>query len=128
MHTIKSTKSGPLTSTRCGSRSNDENDPATRISCPISKLDVAYRCHRKLDNFKFVIHGGIDGNSRLITFMRVCDNNRADSVTHACQEGAKLWGWPQRVRADYGKELLGVRKEMLERRGKHATACFRSID
>jgi hypothetical protein len=66
--------------------------------------------YHKVDKCDFVIHGGIDGYSRLITFMRICDNNRSDYVTDACKQGAKQCGRPQRVRASYGKELLGVRE------------------
>jgi hypothetical protein len=73
--------------------------------------------HHKLDGFKFVIHGGIDGYSRLVTWMKASDNNRSETVRNGLMEGAEEYGWPQRVRADYGKENLGVREEMIARRG-----------
>lgn len=73
--------------------------------------------HHKLILWKIVIHGAIDGKSRLVTFLHASDNNRADTVTGLFLESTNKWGWPQRVRADYGGENLGVKLEMELRRG-----------
>jgi AraC-like DNA-binding protein len=72
----------------------------------------------KLINWKFVIHGAVDGKSRLITFMQVADNNRAETVDEGFISATKRWGWPSRVRADFGGENLGVRAMMMAVRGK----------
>lgn len=74
--------------------------------------------HHKLINQKFVIHGGIDGHSHLIMFMHVADNNRADTVTQLFLEATEEYCWPQRVRADFGGENLGVAAEMIVARGE----------
>lgn len=76
--------------------------------------------HHKLIRWKFVIHGGIDGKSHLVTYMGVSDNNRADTVQDFFLSATEEWGWPQRVRADYGGENLGVRDLMQEYRGENA--------
>lgn len=73
--------------------------------------------NHKLINWKFVIHGGIDGHSHLVTFLAVSDNNRASTVRRLFVEGAERWGWPSRVRADYGGENLGVKQIMEATRG-----------
>lgn len=73
--------------------------------------------HHKLIRWKIVIHGGIDGKSHLVPFMYASDNNRADTVRYLFLEGTSKWGWPQRVRADYGGESLGVKLGMELRRG-----------
>lgn len=72
--------------------------------------------HQKLDPYKFVIHGAIDGYSRLVTFMKVSDKYRAQTVMLGFAGGTADYGWPQRVRADYGKENLLARAEMIARR------------
>lgn len=58
----------------------------------------------KLVDWKFVIHGCIDGKSRAIVFMQVNDNNRADSVCKAFLNATDKWGWPSRMRGDKGGE------------------------
>jgi hypothetical protein len=62
--------------------------------------------NHKLIRWKIVIHGGIDGKSRLVTFMGAHDNNRADTATDLFRGGTEVWGWPMRVRTDHGRENL----------------------
>lgn len=82
----------------------------------------------KLINWKFVIHGACDGLSRAIVFMRASDNNRAETVTSCFLEATNAsWGWPQRVRADYGGENLGVRELMHRVQGEVAEVAFLTI-
>jgi hypothetical protein len=77
----------------------------------------------KLVNWKFVIHGGVDGKSRLIVFMLASDNNKASTVENLFLQATQRWGWPQRVRADYGGENLGVRNVMNHVRGSFTLSC-----
>lgn len=72
----------------------------------------------KLINWKFVIHGCVDGKSRLIVYMQASDNNRSDTVDASFLRATHEWGWPSRVRADYGGENLGVRDLMNQVRGQ----------
>ncbi|KAK4687673.1 hypothetical protein P7C73_g2440, partial [Tremellales sp. Uapishka_1] len=73
--------------------------------------------HHKLIPWKIVIHGCIDGKSRSITFLRASDNNRASTVVESFREAVQIHGWPNRVRADMGKENWDVKKLMEEVRG-----------
>ncbi|RXK39647.1 hypothetical protein M231_03001 [Tremella mesenterica] len=68
--------------------------------------------HHKLVTWKFVIHGAINGHSRVITFLHASTNNRADSVLDLFLNATERWGWPARVRADYGGENLLVKDVM----------------
>ena len=56
-----------------------------------------------------MVNGGIDGYSRLITFMRVIDNNRADSSLIFFKLAVETYGLPSRVRTDWwgGGSMLG---------------------
>ena len=63
----------------------------------------------------FVIHGGIDGFSRLLVFLKASDNNRAETVLAHFEEAVAMYGVPRRVRVDYGGEnndLCSVMEEL----------------
>jgi hypothetical protein len=64
-----------------------------------------------------VIHGGIDGKSRLMVYLQASNNNCADTVAQAFREATVKWGWPSRVRADWGGENVIVKRMMEEVRG-----------
>ena len=74
--------------------------------------------YHKLIRWKIVIHGCIDGKTRLITFLHASDNNRADTVGELFTEAVGMHGWPSRVRADWGGENVVVRELMESNRGK----------
>ena len=61
-------------------------------------------CH-KLIRWRIVIHGGIDGYSRLITFLQASPNNKAESVLSAF---LNEFGLPSRVRTDKGGENISL--------------------
>ncbi|XP_064633655.1 uncharacterized protein LOC135491614 [Lineus longissimus] len=69
--------------------------------------------HHKLIRWKFVIHGGVDGFSRLIVYLKCSTNNRSSTVLHAFQEAVNTWGLPSGVRADKGVENRDVAEWML---------------
>lgn len=66
-----------------------------------------------------VIHGGLDGYSRLITFLGASDNNRAKTVASLFKGGVEAWGWLSRVRADHGREKVQVAELMEGHRGRY---------
>ena len=68
--------------------------------------------HHKLIHWKIVVHGGIDGFSRMVTFMKAVDNNRSETVLEAFSDAVSAYGWPSRVRSDYRKENWEVKKIM----------------
>jgi hypothetical protein len=70
-----------------------------------------------LIRWKIVIHGFIDGYSRLITGLQASNNNRARTVFQLFQVAARLYGVPSRVRGDHGMENLLVAEYMERFRG-----------
>ena len=70
--------------------------------------------HHKLIKWRLVIHGGIDGYSRLITFLRCSSNNRSDTVLAAFRSAVEMYGLPTKVRSDHGGENIGVWRLMIE--------------
>ena len=64
-----------------------------------------------------MIHGGIDGFSRVITYLKCATNNRADTVLHAFKEAANVYGVPSRIRSDEGGENVDVWDYMVRVRG-----------
>ena len=63
------------------------------------------------------MHGGIDGYSRLITFLRCSSNNWAETVLDCFIHATGEYGVPSRVRTDYGGENILVWQFMEENRG-----------
>lgn len=69
--------------------------------------------YHKLIRWKFVIHGAIDGYSRLITYLRVSTNNRASTVLGAFRSAIEHYGLPSRIRTDRGGENVLVAEHLL---------------
>ena len=55
-----------------------------------------------------VVHGAIDGYSRLITYLNCNTDNRATTVLSQFLKATCLYGLPSRVRSDYGGENFQV--------------------
>ncbi len=66
--------------------------------------------YHKLIRWRIVVHGGIDGYSRIPVYLNVSSNNRADTVFRAFSGAVSKFGLPSRVRADHGGEnvLVGL--------------------
>ena len=67
--------------------------------------------------WRFVIHGGIDGYSRVPVFCKCSGNNRAATVLESFRDAVQQFGLPSRVRSDKGMENIDVARFMLEHRG-----------
>ena len=67
----------------------------------------------KLIRWKFVIHGAVDGYSRLITFMKCSTNNKSETVFQNFTEAVQKHGMPLRVRTDHGGENQRVWEKMI---------------
>ena len=52
----------------------------------------------KMIRWRLVIHAGIDGHSRLITYIHCSDNNRADTVMESFLNATYEFGIPCKVR------------------------------
>ena len=60
-----------------------------------------------------MIHGGIDGFSRVVVFLSCSNNNRADTVQKLFQNAINSYGLPSRIRSNKGGENVGVSMFML---------------
>ena len=73
--------------------------------------------NHKLIRWNMIIAGGIDGFSRLITFLKCLDNNKAETLLKVFMDGVKTFGIPQRVRSDKGLENVAIADFMIKNRG-----------
>ncbi|XP_062342184.1 uncharacterized protein LOC134039976 [Osmerus eperlanus] len=64
--------------------------------------------NHKLIRWRIVIHGGIDGYSRLVVFLRASSNNRSSTVMDCFMNAVTRYGVPSRVRTDHGGENNAV--------------------
>ena len=73
------------------------------------------------------MHGGIDGFTRMIVFLRCSNNNKAETVLDLFLTGVEVYGLPSRVQSDKGMENTDVALYMLNHprrgpnRGSHIT-------
>ncbi len=70
--------------------------------------------HHKLIKWRLITHRGIDGFSRVITYLKCSNNNKADTVTECFMNATQEYGVPSRVRSDHGTENVGVWRFMEE--------------
>ena len=60
----------------------------------------------------FVVHGGVDGFSRMVVFLN-CADNCAPTVLQSFLKTVSHLGLPERVRSDHGGENIDVWRYML---------------
>ena len=65
-----------------------------------------------------VVHGFIDGYSRLITGLRASDNNTGDTVLNLFLNAVDIYGVPSRLRGDHGVENIKTAAWMEAFRGE----------
>ncbi len=70
-------------------------------------------------SWRFVIHGGIDGFSRLIVYLNAATTNNATTVLDAFLRAVSQFGLPSRVRSDKGGENIEVAHFMVQNRGEN---------
>ena len=73
--------------------------------------------NHKLIRWRFVVHGCVDGFSRIPVFLFCHTNNRASTVLQSFLSAVSQWGLPSRVRSDMGDENIDVVEYMISRRG-----------
>ena len=69
--------------------------------------------NHKLVRWRIVVHGGIDGYSRIPVYLAASSNNQSETVFHLFLEAVQKYGLPSRVRADKGGENVLVSEYML---------------
>lgn len=94
------------------------------VPCPnyIWHLDGMH----KMIRWKFVVHGAVDGFSRLIPFMHCSTDNRASTVHALFNTATQHYGRPLRVRTDHGGENVQVWDHMLNSSGIEASVIVGS--
>ena len=76
--------------------------------------------------WRIVVHGGIDGYSRLPVYIQASSNNRASTVLHCFLGAVQQYRLPSRVRCDRGGENVRVSEFMLHHpeRGPGRRSCI----
>jgi len=69
--------------------------------------------NHKLIRWRIVIHGGIDGYSRMPVYLHASNNNKASTVLTLFKNAVSEYGLPSRVRCDKGGENYDVGSFML---------------
>ena len=73
--------------------------------------------HHKLIRWRMVIHGCVDGFSRVIVFLKCSNNNEALTVLESFQSAVNTFHYPRRIRTDHGTENVEVARFMLHKYG-----------
>ena len=77
-------------------------------------LIVGHGDHKLISRYCFVVHGGINGFSRLIVYLRASTNNRADTVLQLFMKATTFYNISSQVRSNMGLENIAVGRFMLQ--------------
>lgn len=73
-----------------------------------------------------VIHGGIDGYSRTIVFLKCSDNNRASTVLSVFTRAVQKHGSPEHVHSNLGGENVDMLRHIVEQHASMSTVIMGS--
>lgn len=77
--------------------------------------------NHKLICWKFVVHGAVDGFSRLIVFLTCATNNKAQTVLNGFVGATLMYGFPEKLRTDLGGENIEAWRSMIEHHGDESS-------
>lgn len=80
-------------------------------------LELRYIFICMLCRWEIVIHGGIDGFSRIPVYLKASSNNESATVLDLFIQAVGQYGLPSRVRCNKGGENYAVGTYMLEQCG-----------
>ena len=80
--------------------------------------------NHKLIRWRFVLHHGIDGYSRMVVFAQFSTKNKATTVEDLFKAAVEKYGCPSRVRTDYGGENVDVWRNMVNVHGEDSRAVI----
>lgn len=101
----------------------DSEGVALRFRLPVRRRSYSVRSpnslwhidgNHKLIRWRLVIHGGVDGFTRIPVYMGCSNNNRAETVFGLFLKAVDEYGLPSRVRSDRGGENIAVKRYMEE--------------
>lgn len=72
--------------------------------------------NHKLIRWKFIIHGAIDGHSRLVVFLK-CSTNNTAAVFSSFITATQSYGVPKRLRTDLEGENVDAWQYMVDYHG-----------
>ncbi|KAF5340938.1 hypothetical protein D9611_006018 [Ephemerocybe angulata] len=81
--------------------------------------------NEKLKPWGFYVHGCVDGYSRMVIYL-VCTNNKRSATVGDCfRKAVDIYGWPSRMRGDFGTENNEVERMMVRKWGVRHRAYLR---
>lgn len=83
--------------------------------------------NHKLIRWKLVVHSGMDGYSRLLTFIECSNNNQAETVLNLFNKAVVELGRPLHIRTDYGTENVLIWEDMRQHRGLNSVMTGSSV-
>ena len=73
--------------------------------------------NHKLVRLRLVIHGGMDGYSRVVVFLKCTSNNQSETVLENFMEACERVRVPSHICTDHGTKNVAVAKAILEIKG-----------
>ena len=120
---------------------SDSEGVALRFRLPVRRRSYNVRSpnslrhidgNHKLIRWNLVIHGGIDGFTRIPVYLGCANNNRAETVFGLFIKAVEEYGLRSRVRSDMGGENIALKRHMeqLPQRGEGRISMImgRSVD
>lgn len=83
--------------------------------------------NHKLIRWKFVIHGAVDGYSRMVMFLHCSNNNRAETVKNLFIVAVQHFSRPLHIKTNHGVENVKVWEDMQATRGDGSVLTGSSV-